>query len=158
MKVKFKKLVPEAELPKRSTDGSSGYDIKAIADAAVVDCDVGDTMSYYVEYSTGISMELPEGYEAQLRARSSISKTALYLCNGVGTIDSDYRGEIKLRFRVDAGVMEEAELQKKKATIYKKGEKIGQLVFQKVEHPEIEEVTDTSETERGDGGFGSTGN
>jgi dUTP pyrophosphatase len=157
MKVRFKKLDPKAELPVRSTDGASGYDVKAIGEGRVVESGPDEDVYYFIEYRTGLAMELPKGYEAQIRPRSSISKTALALCNPPATIDSDYRGEIKVRFRIDPGILEQAIEQKKNPAVYHDGDRICQLVFQKVEHPKIEEAEDLNDTERGSGGFGSTG-
>jgi len=156
-KVKFKKLDPKAELPIRGTGDSSGYDVKALGEGEIFESKDGEDMYYYIEYRTGLAMELPPGWEAQARCRSSISKTALYLCNGLGTVDADYRGELKARFRIDAGILKEATENKKNPAVYHDGDKIFQLVFSKVEHPEIEEAAELSSTERGVGGFGSTG-
>jgi dUTP pyrophosphatase len=157
MKVLFKKLIPEAELPTRGTEGSSGYDVKAVSNPEFVQSKQGEDIYYYIQYRTGLAIEVPHGYETQARPRSSISKTALILANSVATIDSDYRGEILIRFKIDALAAMDAEKTNLAPTIYKKGDKICQLVFQKVEHPEIEMVEELSDTDRGVGGFGSTG-
>jgi dUTP pyrophosphatase len=100
-------------------------------------------------YGTGIAMEIPEGHVGLLFPRSSISKTNLSLRNSVGVIDSNYRGEIMLKF-LDLEEMDDL-------LWYLPGNKIGQIMI--IERPqiELEEVEELSETDRGGGGFGSTG-
>jgi dUTP pyrophosphatase len=93
-------------------------------------------------------MEIPIGYEAQVRARSGLAiKHGISLVNGIGTIDSDYRGEIKVIL---------VNLSKDKFTI-NPGDRIAQVVFQKIEKAELIEVKEINDTERGSGGFGHTG-
>ena len=97
---------------------------------------------------TGIHISLPAGYEAQVRARSGLSlKHGVFLVNGIGTIDSDYTGEISV-------IMSTAS---KKPFTVNPGMKIAQLVITRYETAEFEEVDSLEETERGDGGFGHTG-
>lgn len=91
---------------------------------------------------------MPQGYAGFVFPRSSISKTGHFLKNSVGVIDSGYRGEIKLRMSIPVGSENE----------YKVGDKIGQLIIIKLPWVEIEEVKELSDTDRGQGGFGSTGN
>ena len=92
-------------------------------------------------------MEIPEGYVGLVFPRSSISKTDHYLRNSVGVIDSGYRGEIKIRMSTPLlGGVE-----------YKEGDRIAQLIIMKLPWVNIEEVEELSDTDRGDGGFGSTG-
>ena len=101
----------------------------------------------FYEYGTGLAMEIPEGYVGLVFPRSSISKTDHYLRNSVGVIDSGYRGEIKIRMSTPLlGGVE-----------YKEGDRIAQLVIMKLPWVNIEEVEELSDTDRGDGGFGSTG-
>lgn len=157
MKVRFKKLTPEAELPVRATSGASGYDVKAVTDPEFVYSKQEEQPYYYVQYRTGLAMEIPFGYEAQLRPRSSISKTALVLANAPATIDSDYRGEILVRFKLDSFAAECAKKDSSHPAIYKKGDRICQMVFQRVELPELEEADSLEDTVRGSGSFGSTG-
>lgn len=157
MKVRLKKIDSRAGIPTRSTDGASGYDVKALSEGQIVENGANEDTYYFIEYRTGLALEIPEGYEAQIRPRSSISKTALMLCNSPATIDSDYRGEIIVRFRIDPMIFRRSIEQGKNPAIYHKGDRICQLIFQKVEHPKIEEVTTLSDTRRGSGGFGSTG-
>lgn len=137
MIVKFKKLHPDAVMP-IVTPGNAGADLTAI--------DMVYT-NKYLEYDTGIAVEIPEGFVGLVFPRSSISSnTGLTLANSVGVIDSSYRGPIKLRFRYNNSV-----------DTYGHGDKIGQLVI--MPYPTIEyiESDELSETERGESGFGSTG-
>ncbi len=136
---KFKKIFFDAEIPSYTKKGDAGMDLRARS--------LMRTGQYY-EYGTGLGLEIPEGYVALLFPRSSISNTDHYLRNSVGVIDSGYRGEIKVRMSVpNLGAKE-----------YDIGDKIAQLVIIKLPWVEIEEVEELSETDRGEGGFGSTGN
>lgn len=138
--IKFKRLVPHAIEPEYATDRAAGLDLYA------ADYNYDHDKKFH-EYGTGIAIEIPEGYEAQLRPRSSISKTSLIMCNSPGTIDSDYRGELIFRFKAidDRGLF------------YSVGERIGQIVIVPVPKIKLEEADELSETKRGTGGFGSTG-
>lgn len=143
MKVKVKKLHENAKIEK-ATDGSAGYDVYATEDADMKLLPGG----VIFEYDTGLAFEVPEGYYLDARSRSSITtKTRLALGNGAGVIDSDYRGPVKFQFR---SVNEVGKL-------YKKGDRIGQLILKKYETMDIEYVNELSKTERGTGGFGSSG-
>jgi dUTP pyrophosphatase len=141
MKVKFKKLHPNAKTPHYSLEGDACLDLYAAWQK--ID-DLGNRV-----YGTGIAMEIPEGHVGLLFPRSSISKTNLSLRNSVGVIDSNYRGEIMLKF-LDLEEMDDL-------LWYLPGNKIGQIMI--IERPqiELEEVEELSETDRGGGGFGSTG-
>ena len=98
---------------------------------------------------TGLHVSIPEGYEIQVRMRSGLSlKTGLMMCNGIGTIDSDYTGNIGV-ILTNQGFED---------VFIEHGERIGQLALCKVDKIEWEEVSKLDETERGDGGYGSTGN
>jgi dUTP pyrophosphatase len=92
MEVKIKKLHPDATIPAYSKSGDAGMDM--VATSAQISED-----GLYIEYGTGLSIEIPDGYVGLLFARSSISKTPLVLANHVGVVDSGYRGEIKFRFK-----------------------------------------------------------
>ena len=140
MEVKFKKLLPVAVEPTYSKPGDAGMDLTAFG----VERTPG-----YMEYNTFIAVEIPEGYVGLLFPRSSVSKTPLILANSVGVIDSNYRGPIKLRFKHTGENGSEP---------YKSGDRVGQLVIMPVPTIELKEVGDLSETSRGDGGFGSSGN
>lgn len=136
-------------------DGDAGYDLIATSDPIIVERETG-TIDY-IEYDTGLVIEPESGYHTFVMPRSSISKTNLILANSVGLIDNGYRGTIKLRFKY---ILQFKDLTLGKinfSRIYKKGDKIGQLVFAKTICPEIIESEVMSETNRGEGGFGSTG-
>ena len=140
MKIKFKKLIPEAVVPSYAKDGDAGLDFTATY------CTLTDNNSYaYFEYGTGISMEIPEGYVGLIFPRSSISNTGLILSNSVGVIDSGYRGEIKFRFKYT---------QNPKS--YNIGDKIGQMIILPYPKIEFELVEELSDSDRSEGGFGST--
>ena len=133
----------EHPLPKYETDGSSGMDLRANLDEDLVLKPLDRVL-----VPTGLYFEFEKGYEAQVRARSGLAlKKGLGLPNGIGTIDSDYRGELKvilINMSRDDVVIED-------------GDRIAQVVFMKIEIPDIVEVEEISDTERSDGGFGHTG-
>lgn len=146
MNLKVKKLTNEAVLPSYATDGSNGLDLTATA------------VIYHenvLEVRTGICVEIPQGYVGLLFPRSSISKKSFVLANSVGVIDSDYRGELILNFRVVPETSSASIF--KMATAYKVGERVGQLVLMECPKIVVEEVTDLADTARGDKGFGSSG-
>ncbi|MBO5763857.1 MAG: dUTP diphosphatase [Bacteroidales bacterium] len=131
------------QLPFYATELSAGMDLKASIETPVE----LDTLERAM-VPTGIYIELPAGYEAQIRPRSGLAaKHGISVCNSPGTIDADYRGEIKVIL---------VNLSKEKFTI-NPGERIAQMVIAKYEKIEWEEVEQLSETDRGAGGFGSTG-
>lgn len=139
MNVKIKKLSPDAVIPVYAKPGDAGLDLVAIRE----EWNDENTM---VTYDTGLAIEIPEGHVGLLFPRSSVSKTELTLANSVGVIDSGYRGPIMFKFRyLDEGM------------VYDVGDKIGQILI--VPYPQItfEEVDELSSTDRGEGGFGSTG-
>lgn len=143
-KVTVKVLVSEGvTLPKYETSGSAGMDVRANISEPIV---LGSLERALVP--TGIKMAIPEGYEVQVRPRSGLAlKHGISMANAVGTIDSDYRGEI--------GVIL-INLSKDEYVIQPQ-ERIGQLVLNKVAQMEFEVVETLDETERGAGGFGHTG-
>lgn len=140
--VKIHRLSEDVPIPKIATSGSAGFDIHGYSPAHVNTKDYG-----YVEYRTYISLEIPTGYVGLIYPRSSISGTGLILANGVAVIDSDFRGEILLRFKYIP-----------ESKLYLHGDKIAQIVFHKTEQIEFEDVDTLSPTDRGTGGFGSTDN
>ena len=157
MKVKFKKLNDDAVLPSYAKSGDAGLDLTATSGPNPVFSD-GTDCWYYVEYKTGLASEIPEGFVGLLFPRSSISKSSFILANSVGVIDSSFRGEICLRFKVDAGVLGQANsVVDGSPAQYNKGDRIGQLII--VPYPTIEPefAEELSDTTRGTGGFGSTG-
>lgn len=141
--MKIKILNTSKFIPKKESSGASGYDLLADLDEPVVLEPLKRTL-----IPTGIFVEIPDGYEMQIRARSGLSiKHGLTLINGIGTIDSDYRGEIKIPL---------INLSDKSYEI-KDGERIAQAVVIKYENVTFCEVSELSKTSRGEGGFGSTG-
>lgn len=142
MKVKIKKLNKDAQIPTYANPGDAGMDVVATSKT-----EAGD----YIEYGTGLSFEVPEGYVLLIFPRSSVSKKDLILANCVGVLDSGYRGELKFRFKRLYGPFGYTHSE------YNVGDKIGQIMI--VPYPKIdfEEVESLSETERGEDGFGSTG-
>ena len=139
MKVKVKKINEAAVIPQYAKEGDAGLDLTATSRR------MGS--KGFIEYGTGLAVEIPAGYVGLVFPRSSISKIKMTLTNSVGVIDSGYRGEIKLRFKpanVGNG-------------IYDVGDRVGQLVIIPYPQIELEEVDDLDETDRGDGGFGSSG-
>jgi|TARA_R110001583_G_scaffold8195_5_gene39612 dUTP pyrophosphatase len=137
MKVKIKKLSPEARVPKYAKPGDACMDLYA----------VGHTMDEYGNqvYDTQIAIEIPEGYVGLVFPRSSVSKTTLALRNAVGVIDSGYRGSIILKYNGDT------------TRSYSEGDRVGQIMILPYPQIEFEEVNELSDSERGSGGFGSTG-
>ncbi|MCI2082766.1 MAG: dUTP diphosphatase [Bacteroidales bacterium] len=130
-------------LPGYATKQSAGMDLRASLSEPVT---IGPMERAMVP--TGISIELPDGYEAQVRPRSGLAaKHGISIVNAPGTIDSDYRGEIKVLL---------VNLSKEQFTI-ENGERIAQMVISKYEKADLEEVPELDGSERGDGGFGSTG-
>lgn len=130
-------------LPAYATAGSSGMDIKAFLENEVVLQPMERTM-----ISTGLFLEIPDGFEVQIRPRSGLAvKQGITCLNTPGTIDADYRGEIKVIL---------INLSKEAQTI-RTGDRIAQMVLQKVEKIDWNPVSGISETERGAGGFGHTG-
>ncbi len=139
------KIINKSEnpMPTYATEASAGLDIRANLQEPVVLQSLERTL-----IPTGLYMELPQGYEAQLRPRSGLAlKQGITLLNSPGTIDADYRGEI--------GVIV-VNLSKEPVTI-ENGERICQMVIAKYEQAEFIEVNELSDTERGAGGFGHTG-
>ena len=143
MFINVKKLNSKAKLPERATATSAGADLCACIDDDVV-LMPGDRKLI----PTGLYVELPQGIEAQVRARSGLSiKHGIGLVNGVGTVDSDYRGEWNvplINFSDEPYTIND-------------GDRIAQVVFSRYERASFESVEKINETERGDGGFGHTG-
>lgn len=134
----------KGELPQYKTSGSSGLDIRACLDVESILIEPGKR--YLVP--TGLSMKVPEGYEIQARPRSGLAlNKGLSLPNTPGTIDSDYRGEVQV---ILINLSDET-------VEIKDGERVAQLVVCPVVKADISVVDDLDETERGEGGFGSTG-
>ena len=142
-KILIKRLSKEISLPKYETAGSSGMDLAANI-AGNISIDPGKTAII----PTGLALSVPKGFEVQIRPRSGLAaKKKISVLNTPGTIDSDYRGEIKV-ILINLG---------QETFKVEKGLRIAQMVVCPVIQAQIKEVEDLSETERGKGGFGSTG-
>lgn len=139
MKVRFKKLSDSAVLPSYAKPGDAGLDLTATK--------VINSGERFITYGTDLAVEIPEGFVGLIFPRSSIRKTDLILSNSVGVIDSGYRGEIQFTFKKKGF----------ESIAYHEGERIGQLVIIPYPQIEVEQAMELSETERGEGGFGSTG-
>ena len=141
MKIKIKSL--SGRMPAYETEGSAGMDIRAYLDEPVT---IGAGERELIH--TGLFMEIEPGFEVQIRARSGLAlKQGICLANGIGTIDSDYRGEVCV-ILANFG---------REAFVVKDGDRIAQMVVMKYETAEIEASDELAETDRGSGGFGSTG-
>ena len=143
--VKVKRLPHGAglDLPRYETALAAGCDVRAAVDAPVTLAPGERAM-----IPTGIAIAMPPGWEAQMRPRSGLAaKHGISCVNAPGTIDADYRGELKV-ILINHG---------REAFTVNRGERIGQMVFAPVFQASFEEVEDLDETERGEGGFGSTG-
>ena len=142
-KILIKRLSKEISLPKYETAGSSGMDLAANI-AGNISIDPGKTAII----PTGLALSVPKGFEVQIRPRAGLAaKKKISVLNTPGTIDSDYRGEIKV-ILINQG---------QETFKVEKGLRIAQMVVCPVVQAQIKEVEDLSETERGKGGFGSTG-
>lgn len=143
MTLKIKRLREDAVLPERKTEGSVGYDLCAcIAQDFTID------PGQLVILPTGLGAEIPQGCAGMIFTRSGLGvKHGVAVSNGVGVIDSDYRGEIHVGLRNSGAV----------AYTVRPGERIAQLIIMPVCLPRVEEVEELTSTERGAAGFGSTG-
>lgn len=139
--IKVKRLTETAKLPTKATSGSAGWDIYADKFEKV-----NWDNTFIIKIGTGLAFEIPQGFEIQVRPRSGLSKKGVVAV--LGTIDSDYRGEVCV-------LLDASRVMEKTAINY--GDRIAQLVIQKIPEVEFNEVTELTETERGAGGFGSTG-
>lgn len=141
MIIKIKTL--SGDVPQYETEGSAGMDIKAYMENPV---EIAPGCRALIP--TGLFMEIPAGYEVQIRARSGLAvKHGVGLTNGIGTIDSDYRGEVKVSL-INWG---------QEPFTVKNGDRIAQMVVARYEKVSVEKTEELSETDRGSGGFGHTG-
>lgn len=139
MKLRVQKLHPEAILPKQMSTGAAGFDLTAVS--------IKELPNGTISYDTGLAFEIPKGYVGLLAPRSSIVKTSVRLGNSLGIIDSDYRGSISFVFdNIDKG-----------GGIYGIGDRIGQMLIVPTANVELVESDELSNTDRGTGGYGSTG-
>ncbi len=139
MEVKIKKLHPSAVIPKYAKDGDAGMDLVAT--------EIIKRTNTQITYGTGIALEIPEGFVGLVFPRSSIRNTNLELSNSVGVIDSGYRGELQATFNITSS----------DRISYQIGERIAQIII--IPYPPIQfiESDELLDSNRGDGGFGSTG-
>jgi dUTP pyrophosphatase len=137
MQIKFKLLHPDAKLPVRAHETDACFDVVATSFTPTAD---------YLEYGLGFATEIPAGWEGKIYARSSISNYCLVLCNSVAVMDAHYRGEWKVRFR-----------QFPPGQIYRVGDRVAQIQFRKLDEYSLVLTDELTDTQRGAGGFGSTG-
>jgi dUTP pyrophosphatase len=153
MKVKIQKISPLAKIPSYAKEGDAGMDVIATSI-------ISDTPEQ-ITYGLGIALEIPKGFVGLVFPRSSIRKTGLQLSNSVGVIDSGYRGELQATFNKvfgGEGMYDEMKVnQMQPNDYYKIGDRVAQIMIIPFPPIEFEQVTQLSETERGEGGFGSTG-
>ena len=143
VKIQIKKLSTSVSIPKYETSGSSGMDI-----AAQIEKNIIINPGEKAIVTTGFAVSIPRGYEVQIRPRSGLAaKKNITVLNTPGTIDADYRGEVQV-ILINLG---------KESFIIENGERIAQMVVCPVVQADLEEVKELSSTERGLGGFGSTG-
>ena len=139
MLVNIKKLHPDAVIPTYAKPGDAGMDVTAVSVEITED---------YVEYDTKLAFEVPTNHVLLIFPRSSNSKKDLLLANSVGVLDSQYRGPLKLRFKL---------LKDGSDKIYQVGDRVGQIMILPYPTIEFNEVDELSDTERGASGFGSSG-
>ena len=153
MKVKIQKISPLAQIPTYAKDGDAGMDLVATSI-------ISDTPTQ-ITYGLGIALEIPNGFVGLVFPRSSIRKTGLQLSNSVGVIDSGYRGELQATFNKvfgSDGMYDEMKVKEMQPNeFYKVGDRVVQIMIIPYPSIEFEETDKLSDTERGDGGFGSTG-
>lgn len=157
MVLNFRKLNDKAVVPVKAHSTDAGYDLTAISREFDADGNV--------VYHFGLAIEIPEGYAGLIFPRSSICKKDLALTNSVGVIDTGYRGEITAKFKVAQRVHGDMKALPNTAvvenwntaTLYAVGERVAQLIIQKVEDVQWQEVDSLGKSERGTGGYGSTG-
>jgi dUTP pyrophosphatase len=148
MIVKFKKLTPDAVTPTYSKLGDAGLDLTAVSKK--------QKDNLYIEYGIGIAVEIPEGHVGLLFPRSSVTDKQLIMKNSVGVIDSNYRGELRVRYKgFHPTVHDNGKLEY--LNNYEIGDRVGQLVIVPIPHIELEEAQELSESNRGTNGYGSTG-
>jgi len=142
-KILIKRLSKDVSLPKYETNGSSGMDLAANIESNI---SIGPGKTEIIP--TGLALSIPKGFEIQIRPRSGLAaKKNLSVLNTPGTIDSDYRGEIKV-ILINLGI---------DTFIVEKGLRIAQMGLCPIDRADLEEVDDLNKTQRGKGGFGSTG-
>ena len=141
MKVGVKRLHPSAVIPKYAKPGDAGLDLTAV--------EIINDEGFQVTYKTGLAFEIPLGYVGLIFPRSSVRNYQLDLSNCVGVIDSGYRGEVQFTFNKLAGIPSKK---------YEVGDRVGQMIIMPYPEVSLVEMENLSNTERGEGGFGSSGN
>jgi len=153
MIVRIKRLSELAVVPSYAKDGDAGMDLIATSI-------ISDTPTQ-ITYGLGVALEIPKGFVGLVFPRSSIRKTGLQLSNSVGVIDSGYRGELQATFNKlfgSEGMYDEMKVNEIQPNdFYKVGDRVAQIMIIPYPPIEFEEADELSDTERGDGGFGSTG-
>lgn len=159
MKVKFKRLNENAVMPKKAHPTDAGFDLVATSR------EIGEYGN--IVYGTGLAVEIPEGYVGLAFPRSSVSKYDVAMANSTGVIDCHFRGEMKFKFKmaIEAGKLVTegagehffAQTTYPKNRVYNVGDRIAQLIIMPIPEIEFEEVEELTATDRGDGGYGSTG-
>lgn len=145
MKIKIKKLHPKAAVPTQGKEGDACWDLTSVG---ITESAYDNGTLLYVEHDTGIAMQIPEDHVGIVTPRSSVTSKGLIMKNSIGIIDPGYRGSIKVRFwKTHVGPL-----------TYKEGDRIAQLMIIPRPFLEFEVVNDLSDTIRGVGGYGSTGN
>lgn len=149
MEVRIKKLHPNAVIPTYAKDGDAGMDLTAVTK--------GYDRDGNIVYGTGLAFEIPEGYVGLVFPRSSLSRLDIALSNCVGVIDSGYRGEVTAKFKPAMLFNREQRPIILNNRIYEVGERVAQIII--IPYPQITfiEADELSETERGTGGYGSSG-
>ena len=149
LKIKIKRLTPTAKMPTKAHATDAGYDLYADTFA----CDGAGNMIY----GTGVAVEIPHGYVGLVFPRSSIANLPITLTNSVGVIDSGYRGEVKAKFKPLRKMTEDWIQAFNNFKTYEVGDRIAQLII--MPYPEVvfEEVGELSDSDRGTGGYGSSG-
>ena len=144
MEIKFKKLDPRAVAPVRAHDTDAGFDLTVTR----ITTEINECGQLILVYHTDLAFEIPEGYMGLFVPRSSIFKKSLSLTNCAGVIDAGYRGEVMGKFRTTTDVI---------PAVFKEGERFAQLLILPVPEAQMVEADSLSASDRGEGGYGSTG-
>lgn len=149
MKVRIKRLHPKAVIPKYAHSTDAGLDL--VATSRTYDSDGN------IVYGTGLAFEIPEGYVGLVFPRSSVCKKDIALTNSVGVIDSGYRGEVMAKFKPTLVFEQERVPYSIDPRVYDVGERIAQMIIVPYPQIEFEEADSLTQSDRGEGGYGSTG-
>lgn len=144
MTLKIKRLTDNAVMPIRAHEGDAGIDLTC----TTITQELNEAGQLILVYHSGIAVQIPDGYVGLLFPRSSISKKSITATNSVGVIDAGYRGEVMFKMRSTTDVV---------PAIYKPGERFAQLVIVPIAQYEIEEASELDPSDRGENGYGSTG-